>query len=135
MRSKRRTKIISEINVTPFVDVVLVLLIIFMITAPLLSSSIEVNLPQVSKVQTHSKPEAISITLNSKGEIFLENQKVKITTLEKKLKSIIKANSSTNIYIRGDKNVRYGLMVELMDHINMAGFTNVALSTDINDHE
>ena len=122
----------NEINVTPFVDVMLVLLIIFMITAPLLTTGIKVNLPQSNANSISEKKEPVTISLNSKGEIFLQKKKMNKKTLIRKLSLLKKQDESLKIYIRGDKTLDYGKVMALMGDINKAGFKKIALVTELN---
>lgn len=131
MRKKNKRSPISEINVTPFVDVMLVLLIIFMVTAPLLSSGIKINLPESSSILKNEKNEPITISLNAKGKIFINKKvftKVKLIT---KLKALEKVNKNLKIYVKADKSINYGKVMELMTAINKAGFKKVALVTKL----
>tara|TARA_B100001057_G_scaffold97710_1_gene94501 strand:+ start:683 stop:1081 length:399 start_codon:yes stop_codon:yes gene_type:complete len=131
MRKKLRKKPISDINVTPFVDVMLVLLIIFMITAPLLSSGIKINLPESSSVLKNEKKDPVTVSLNSKGEIFIQKKRFTRQQLIQKLKLLKKNNKNLKIYIKGDKKLDYGKVMDLMSLINSSGFTKVALVTKL----
>ena len=111
----RNKKTISEINVTPFVDVMLVLLIIFMVTAPLLTSGIKINLPESSSVLKNEKKDPVTVSINSIGEIFIQKKK----------------NKNLKIYIKGDKKLDYGRVMDLMNLINQSGFKKVALVTKL----
>jgi len=128
-RGKRTA--ISEINVTPFVDVMLVLLIIFMVTAPLLTAGIKVNLPESNNKTLSEKNEPITVSINKKGEIFLQKQKVSEKKLMLKLFELKKQDKSLKIYIRGDKDLNYGDVISIMGKITKAGFKKVALVTKI----
>ena len=130
MKKKFRNKrTISEINVTPFVDVMLVLLIIFMVTAPLLSSVIKINLPESSSVLKNEKKDPVTVSINSKGEIFIQKKKFSKDQLIKKLSLLKKNNQNLKIYIKGDKKLDYGKVMDLMNLINQSGFKKVALGT------
>ena len=130
MKKKFRNKrTISEINVTPFVDVMLVLLIIFMVTAPLLTSGIKINLPESSSVLKNEKKDPVTVSINSKGEIFIQKQKFSKNQLIKKLSLLKKNNQNLKIYIKGDKKLDYGKVMDLMNLINQSGFKKVALVT------
>ena len=132
-RARREKKyLMNEINVTPFVDVMLVLLIIFMITAPLLTTGVKVNLPKSNANQLSEKKEPITITINRNGEIFLQNKPVKSKKLIIKLSELKKQDKNLKIYIRGDREINYGKIMKLMGEINQAGFRKVALVTEIN---
>ena len=119
----------SEINVTPFVDVMLVLLIIFMVTAPLLSSGIKINLPESSSVLKNEKKDPVTVSINSKGEIFIQKKKFSKDQLINKLSLLKKNNQNLKIYIKGDKKLDYGKVMDLMNLINQSGFKKVALVT------
>tara|TARA_B100000963_G_scaffold245928_1_gene215295 strand:- start:328 stop:729 length:402 start_codon:yes stop_codon:yes gene_type:complete len=130
MKKKFRNKrTISEINVTPFVDVMLVLLIIFMVTAPLLTSGIKINLPESSSVLKNEKKDPVTVSINSKGEIFIQKKKFSKDQLIKKLSLLKKNNQNLKIYIKGDKKLDYGKVMDLMNLINQSGFKKVALVT------
>ena len=122
----------NEINVTPFVDVMLVLLIIFMITAPLLTTGIKVNLPKSAAKSISEKKEPITITVDKKKQIYLQKKKFNEKDLIIKLMELKKQDKDLKIYIRGDKNINYGSIIELMGKINRAGFKKVALVTELN---
>ena len=121
----------SEINVTPFVDVMLVLLIIFMVTAPLLTAGIKVNLPESTSILKNEKNDPVTVTINSKGEIFLQKKKFSVNGLIKKLKALKSQNKDLKIYIKGDKKLNYGKVMDLMSFINKSGFKKVALVTKL----
>ena len=130
MKKKFRNKrTMSEINVTPFVDVMLVLLIIFMVTAPLLTSGIKINLPESSSVLKNEKKDPVTVSINSKGEIFIQKKKFSKDQLIKKLSLLKKNNQNLKIYIKGDKKLDYGKVMDLMNLINQSGFKKVALVT------
>ena len=130
MKKKIRNKrTISEINVTPFVDVMLVLLIIFMVTAPLLTSGIKINLPESSSVLKNEKKDPVTVSINSKGEIFIQKKKFSKDQLINKLSLLKKNNQNLKIYIKGDKKLDYGKVMDLMNLINQSGFKKVALVT------
>ena len=132
MRKKYQTKkSISEINVTPFVDVMLVLLIIFMVTAPLLTAGIKVNLPESSSILKNEKKDPVTVTMNSNGEIFIQKKKFSPESLIKKLSALKAQNKDLKIYIKGDKNLNYGKIMNLMAFINKSGFKKVALVTKL----
>tara|TARA_B100000683_G_C12129606_1_gene407047 strand:- start:164 stop:565 length:402 start_codon:yes stop_codon:yes gene_type:complete len=127
----RNKRTISEINVTPFVDVMLVLLIIFMVTAPLLTSGIKINLPESSSVLKNEKQDPVTVSINSKGEIFIQKKKFSKDQLIQKLTLLKKNNQNLKIYIKGDKKLDYGKVMELMNLINRSGFKKVALVTKL----
>ena len=130
MKKKFRNKrTMSEINVTPFVDVMLVLLIIFMVTAPLLTSGIKINLPESSSILKNEKKDPVTVSINSKGEIFIQKKKFSKDQLINKLSLLKKNNQNLKIYIKGDKKLDYGKVMDLMNLINRSGFKKVALVT------
>ena len=130
-QSKKKRELISEINVTPFVDVMLVLLVIFMITAPLLTTGIKINLPESTAKVISEKKEPVTVSIKKNGEIFLQKKKINKDELIKKLFELKKLNDDLKIYIRGDKDLNYGQVIELMGTINKAGFKKVALVTKL----
>ena len=130
--SKRgRGRLMSEINITPMVDVMLVLLIIFMVTVPILVGGIEVDLPETKSKPMSSDEKPLVISINKQGEIFILETKVSASELVSKLENITKEKKDTRIFVKGDKNVPYGKVVETMAEITSAGFTKVALISDI----
>ena len=124
-------KSISEINVTPFVDVMLVLLIIFMVTAPLLTAGIKINLPESASVLKNEKNAPVTVSMNSKGEIYIQKKKISPDDLIKRLIALKGQNKDLKIYIKGDKNLNYGKIMDLMSFINKSGFKKVALVTKL----
>ena len=133
-RNSRRA-LISEINVTPLVDVMLVLLIIFMITAPMLVSGINVDLPETKASPISGQDEPLVITINNKGEIYLLETKIERGVLAKKLSDILKEKKDSRIFVRGDKKVAYGDVVNVVAEIHNAGFSKVALISNIKHNE
>ena len=121
----------SEINVTPFVDVMLVLLIIFMVTAPLLTTGVKVNLPESSSKVLSEKDKTVTVTINKKKEIFIQKKKLTQTEMIKKLFELKKQKKELKIYIKGDKDLNYGEIMKVMGNINKAGFKKVALVTKL----
>jgi biopolymer transport protein TolR len=117
----------SEINVTPFVDVMLVLLIIFMVTAPMLTSGVAVNLPDSSANSLPDDKEPLTLTINGKGETFIQDTQVETKQLVSKILAMSKNRTDTRIYVRGDKSIDYGRVMEVMGLLSKAGFTKVAL--------
>ena len=124
-----QNKPMSEINVTPLVDVMLVLLIIFMITAPLLTSGVSVDLPTTDSDALPGQDEPLTITMNKNKEIFIGDSKVKAETLKIKLNAIANLNKDSRIFIRADEILPYGEVMELMSLIKNAGYNKVALLT------
>lgn len=129
-RARVQTPPMSEINVTPFVDVMLVLLIIFMVTAPLLSVGVPVDLPKTKAQQLSSNKEPLVISVSSKGEIFLQESAIKLNELVPKLVAISKNSQKETIYLRGDKSIDYGKVMMVLGRLNRAGFNRVSLVTD-----
>jgi biopolymer transport protein TolR len=124
---RRKYRPMAEINVTPLVDVMLVLLIVFMVTAPMITSGVNVNLPKASAASVPSDSKPITITVNSQDQIFLQNSQVQLTGLVSTLQQISQNNQDTRIFVRGDKDVSYGDMLQVMATITQGGFTKVAL--------
>ena len=127
-RSEREP--MSEINVTPFVDVMLVLLIIFMVTAPLLTVGVQVDLPETSADTLSEESEPLTLTINSKGEVFIQETKIEFDNLIKKILAVSKNRTDTRIYVRGDKTINYGRVLEVMGKLSGSGFTKVALISE-----
>ena len=121
---------ISEINVTPFVDVMLVLLIIFMVTAPLLTVGIPVDLPKVKASALTDQKDPLEITVKIGGEVYLGESRVEVENLIPRLNAITELNKEARIYVRGDRVVAYGRIMEIMSLINSAGYVKVALLTE-----
>jgi biopolymer transport protein TolR len=128
-RSARRGRL-SEINVTPFVDVMLVLLIIFMVTAPLLTVSIPVQLPETQAKQSEAEADPLSISVTADGTIYLQETVVTIEELVPRLRAISREGYDRNIFIRGDKNVPWDVMAQVMARISAGGFRKLQLVTD-----
>ena len=128
-RKKQRYTQMSEINVTPFVDVMLVLLIVFMVTAPLLTVGIKVDLPKVKATALTDIKDTIEITVKLDGEVYIGESKVEVENLIPRLNAITEQNTEARIYIRGDRVVAYGRIMEIMSIINSAGYIKVALIT------
>ena len=119
----------SEINVTPFVDVMLVLLIVFMVTAPLLTVGIPVDLPKVKANALTDQKDPLEITVKLDGSVYLGESLVEVENLIPRLNAITDQNSQARIYVRGDRVVAYGRVMEIMSLINTAGYVKVALVT------
>jgi biopolymer transport protein TolR len=128
-RSARRSRL-SEINVTPFVDVMLVLLIVFMVTAPLLTVSIPIELPRTEAKQSAAETEPLSITIKEDGTVYLQETTVTVDELLPRLRAISREGYDRAIYIRGDANVNYGLMADVLARVSSGGFTRIQLVTD-----
>jgi biopolymer transport protein ExbD len=131
MRRRNHAKLMAEINITPFTDVVLVLLIIFMITTPLiLQSGIKVKLPKTTKVEVESG-KSIIITITADGEIFVENSKIDINNLESEISARIMNNPDSVIVINGDKDVKYDYVIKVLDTAKQSGAKKFALGTEL----
>ena len=133
-RHRRRRVVMSEINVTPMVDVMLVLLIIFMVSAPLLTVGVPIDLPQSQAKSLDQDREPLTISLNQGGKVFLQNTEIGVEELVAKLKAISEARGSgfeERIYVRGDRKVDYGTVMRVMGRISGAGFHRVALVTEV----
>ena len=126
-RGKKRYNPMSEINVTPFVDVMLVLLIVFMVTAPLLTVGIPVDLPKVKASALTDQKDPIEITVKLDGSVYLSESLLEVENLIPRLNAITDQNSKARIYVRADRVVAYGRIMEIMSIINSAGYTKVAL--------
>ncbi len=123
----------AEINVTPMVDVMLVLLIIFMVSAPLLTVGVPIDLPQTKAKSLDQDKEPLTISVNTKGEIYLQNSEIKIEELVAKLQAVTQTRGGADerIYVRGDKKVDYGTVMRVMGRLSSAGFRRVALVTEV----
>lgn len=121
----------NEINVTPMVDVMLVLLIIFMITSPMLVAGIEVDLPETEAAPVSGQFQPLVVSIDREGSIFIVETKIDPKALIPKLEEITKEKKDTRIFVKGDKNVSYGTIVDTMARIHKAGFEKVALISDI----
>lgn len=128
--NRSHTEPMSEINVTPFVDVMLVLLIIFMVTAPLLTVGVPVDLPESSADSLPEDQEPLTLTINSKGEIFIQEYQVEYDKMIPKILAIAKNRTDTRIFVRGDKTINYGRVLEIMGMLSGSGFTKVALISE-----
>ncbi|MCC8417710.1 MAG: protein TolR [Rickettsia endosymbiont of Bryobia graminum] len=133
--NRSRRNLVSEVNVTPLVDVMLVLLIIFMITSPILVSGINVDLPETTSAPLSGQDEPLVITINSKKELYLLDTKITRENLAEKLINITKEKKDARIFVRGDKNVSYGDVVAVVAEIHSAGFTKVSLVSNVKYNE
>lgn len=129
-RSRRHTSM-SDINVTPFVDVMLVLLIVFMVTAPLMTVGISVDLPETEASSINEKTEPLTVSVNKEGKIYLQETEVDLETLAPRLVAITGENQDTRIFVRGDQGINYGAIVQVMGSLNAAGFRKVALLAEL----
>ncbi len=123
----------SEINVTPMVDVMLVLLIIFMVTAPLLTVGVPIELPKTEAKQLEGEKEPLTISVKRDGEIFLQDSSIKLEEIVPKLIAITKRGYDERIYVRGDRRTSYGTVMKVMGTLSAAGFRRIALVTELDD--
>ena len=132
-RARRVSATLAEINVIPLVDVMLVLLIIFMVSAPLLTVGVPIDLPQTQAKSLDQDKEPLTVSVNTKGEVYLQNSEIKIDELVPKLQAITQARGGNDerIYVRGDKKVDYGTVMRVMGRLSAAGFRRVALVTEV----
>jgi biopolymer transport protein TolR len=128
--ARTRYKPMSDINVTPMVDVMLVLLVIFMVAAPLLTVGVPVDLPQTKAPAITEQKEPLVITVNAEGKLFLQNSAVNDDDLVPRLQAITRNNPEADIYVRGDRAINYGRVMEVMGMVSAAGFTKVSLVTE-----
>ena len=130
-RRRNRNVLNSDINITPMVDVMLVLLIIFMVAAPMLVAGVNVDLPETSASPVSGQDEPLAVTVDKNGDVYIQETKIDIAELTPKLRAITQEKMDTRIFIRGDQAINYGKVIEVMGAINAAGFTKVALVTEI----
>src|ERR1700753_1037283 len=130
-RGRRRGRVMAEINVTPFVDVMLVLLIVFMVTAPLLTVGVPVDLPKTRAPALGQDREPLSVTIKRDGTIFLQQEKVPQEELVDKLKAVASNGYNQRIFVRGDTQANYGKVMEVMGMLAASGFTHIGLVTDV----
>ena len=126
---RERSRPMSDINVTPFVDVMLVLLVVFMVTAPLLTIGVPVDLPKVSTSLMQEPDEPLTISVNNEGTIFIQDSEILLDKLGFRLIAITNANPEIRIFVKADRAIDYGRVMEVMGAINRVGFKKVALST------
>ncbi|MCH2548346.1 MAG: ExbD/TolR family protein [Alphaproteobacteria bacterium] len=126
---RRRT--FNEINVTPFVDVMLVLLIIFMVTAPMLTAGVEVNLPESAASPLNGSDERLALSINGSNEIYLQETRIELDQIQAKLIAISGENREAQIVVRGDQGIDYGLVMQVAGEVSAAGFSKIALETTL----
>ena len=131
-RRHRRNPVMAEINVTPMVDVMLVLLIIFMVSAPLLTVGVPLDLPQTQAKTLDQDKEPLTVSVNANGQVYLQNTEIAAEELVPKLKAITEARrgAEERIFVRGDRQIDYGTVMKVMGRISAAGFRRVALVTE-----
>jgi biopolymer transport protein TolR len=126
----RKHQPMHEINVTPFVDVMLVLLIIFMVTAPLLTVGVPIELPEAKGQQLQANKEPVTISVDRAGKVFIQETEIRLDEIAPKLKAIAKNGYEEQIFIRGDKGIDYGTVMRVMGRVKAGGFTKVSLVTE-----
>lgn len=128
-RRHRRSEVMSEINVTPFVDVMLVLLIIFMVAAPLLTVGVPIDLPETQAKALNAETQPISLSVNDRGQVYLQETEIPMDEIVPKLAAIAKNGYEERIYVRGDKTADYGAIMQVMGLISKAGYKKLAMVT------
>ena len=128
-KARRRHRPVAEINVTPFVDVMLVLLIIFMVAAPLLTVGVPIDLPETQAKPMEGDTEPITVSIGEDGKIFLQEEEVDAERLVSVLQAIAAAGLDQRIYVRGDRNADYGTIMRVMGRLNSAGYRRIGLVT------
>jgi biopolymer transport protein TolR len=128
-RHRGKKALMSEINVTPFVDVMLVLLIIFMVAAPLMTVGVPIDLPETKAREMNSDTQPITVSVNPKGEVFLQETPIAIDEIVPKLQAIATTGYEERIFVRGDANADYGTVMKVMALISSAGYKNLGLVT------
>ena len=127
-------RLMSDINVTPFVDVMLVLLVIFMVTAPMMLQGVEVDLPETTSEPLASKKENLIISINNKNQVFINDFQVTLDFLQEKLKKILEGRDNREVYLRADKEISYGFVVRVMSELKGAGVENLGMVTEPTRH-
>ena len=131
--ARKKHQLMSEINITPFVDVMLVLLIVFMVTAPMMISGINVNLPQTAAAPLSGNDEPLTITVTDKGIVYLQDIAIESAELIPKLIAVTKEKKDSRILVRGDKDASYGAIMSVVGSINEAGFSHISLITQMDN--
>jgi len=130
-RRRRQHPVMSQINVTPFVDVMLVLLVIFMITAPLLTAGVPVELPETAAQPLAGQDEPLAVSIKADGSVYLQDSPIDLEQLGPRLRAIAERNPELRVFVRGDRAIAYGRVMEVMGRLNEAGFNNIALVTQM----
>ena len=130
---RKRQQPMSDINVTPFVDVMLVLLVVFMVTAPLLTVGVPVDLPKAQASLIQEPDEPLSVSIDFEGRVYVQDSEIALRKLTARLIAVTGANPDIRIFVRGDKTIDYGRVMQVMGTINAAGFKRVALITEMPD--
>jgi biopolymer transport protein TolR len=123
-------RLMSDINVTPFVDVMLVLLIIFMVTAPMMMQGVDVSLPETTSEPLVAKKENLIITINTKNQIYINDYQIGLDNLQDKLKTILEGRENREVYLRADREISYGFVVRVMAEIKAAGVDKLGMVTE-----
>ena len=131
----RRFRPMADINVTPMVDVMLVLLVIFMVTAPLMTAGVQVDLPKTSATPLKGEDQPLSVSIDVHGKIWIQETEVELDQLGPRLQAITAQKPDTRIFVRGDKGIDYGRIMEVMSALGTAGFSKVALVTEVKGAE
>lgn len=126
-RRSRRAAPMADLNMIPFIDVMLVLLVIFMVAAPLLTTGVPVDLPKTGASQLNIEQKPLSVSINDKGQIFLQQKEVRLETLTAEISAVARQGFDERIYVQGDKQVNYGRVAEVMGVLQKAGFTKIGL--------
>jgi biopolymer transport protein TolR len=134
-RRERSFRQNGTVNVTPLVDVMLVLLIIFMVTAPMMTVGVKVDLPQTSTAQLNSENEPLIVSIDAEGKIYVQETKIEKHELIDKLKAILGSNKNACVYVRGDKNLKYSIIMNVISHIAESGISKVSLMADASKNE
>ena len=134
-RARRGRTMMSQINVTPFVDVMLVLLVVFMITAPLLTVGVPVELPKSTAPEISGDDEPLAVSIDAAGVIFLQDTEIALEELGPRLVAVTERNPDARIFVRGDKSIDYGMVMKVMGALADSGFTNLALITLLPDQD
>ncbi len=130
-RRRQRSAPMADINVTPFIDVMLVLLLVFMVAAPLVTAGIPLKLPQASsKPLAMEQQEPLTVNINDQGQVFLQTSEIALESLPEKLQAIMAERKSDKVFLRADGNVDYGMVMRVMGYLNAGGFKNIGLVTD-----
>ena len=134
-RRRRTTSYVpmSEINVTPMVDVMLVLLIVFMVAAPLLTAGVPIELPKTEAKPLQGDNEPLTVSVDTQGKVFLQETEIEVDNLVPKLLAITENGYEERIYVRGDRQVDYGIVMKVMGKLSAAGFSRIGLVTDLED--
>lgn len=132
--SKLTHKAINDINLTNLIDVIMVVFIIYILIAPLVEQGIDLNLPEASPHKIETK-DSVTVSISKAGKIYIENTVYTLTQLKERLKTITNEKPNTNIIIKGDKKLEYGILIKILDELNNAGITKVGMATEIKNEK